>query len=352
MNKTLLSAAIASVLALGAASANAATVYSDDTTNLDVIGRMKINLNNNKINPDHRLEGIARLGVDGRTKVNDNLSLFGQVLYELQAQEPANDDEDRIDIYYGFLGFDFGDFGTLQFGHSEDAFYKVSSVTDVFVDLGTMGTTYQGLTDNDYGGRKDGLAIYDLNLNGFMLTASYQFKDTSTNVNYGVGGAVGYEFEIGDSPLGFLVGYNHYDGLDPHWDEDGVYQGGDKNETSLSIYYGEYGAPGVYAAAMYNWGKLEETYKVHGLEAVLGYTTPGGDWSFGVAYAYLHNSDRELSENALGSDYSVFQSAWTGEILYNLTSNFQIYGTAERHNKSVTSPEAENLASLGLIYNF
>ena len=99
--------------------------------------------------------------------------------------------------------------------------------------------------------------------------------------------------------------------------------------------------------------KLENTYKVHGLETAVSYTTPGTDWTFTVAYAYLHNADRELSKRSyLGSDDRVFKSAWTGEILYNLTSNFQIYGEAERLNTSVTSPEAQNKLSLGLIYNF
>ena len=359
MKKQILVSTVASALALCAVSANAATVYSDDTSRLDIIGRMKVNLMNNDANPDRRLEGISRLGVDGKTKVNENVAVYGQVLYELQAQEPQNKDVDRIDIYYGYVGFDFGDFGKLQFGHNEDAFYQVSTVTDVFVDWGTNGSAYWGLTDNDYGGRKDGIAMYELNYNGFLLAASYQFKDASKNVNYAVGATAGYEFQIGEQPLGFRAGYNHYDGFRPHYDGEGPehdkhqYIGGDKNETALSLYYGESGAPGLYAAFVYNWDKLENTYKVHGLETAVSYTTPGTDWTFTVAYAYLHNADRELSKRSyLGSDDRVFQSAWTGEILYNLTSNFQIYGEAERLNTSVTSPEAQNKLSLGLIYNF
>ena len=110
MKKQILVSTVASALALCAVSANAATVYSDDTSRLDIIGRMKVNLMNNDANPDRRLEGISRLGVDGKTKVNENVAVYGQVLYELQAQEPQNKDVDRIDIYYGYVGFDFGDF--------------------------------------------------------------------------------------------------------------------------------------------------------------------------------------------------------------------------------------------------
>jgi predicted porin len=351
MNKKILSAAIAAVLALSSASSNAATVFSNDTANLDVIGRMKINLNNNDANADRRLEGIARLGLDGKTKVNDYLSVYGQILYEIQAQEPTNKDDSRIDVYYGYVGFDFNDFGKLQFGHFEDAYYKVVSVGDVFVDWGTMGNTYNGVSDNDTGGRKDGVALYEVNYNGLIFTASYQFRDTSKHVNYGTGATLGYEFEVGDKAIGFMGGYNHIEGYDPHM-EGNILNGANKNETAISIYYGEYGTPGFYAAAIYNWDKLQSTYKVNGVEAVLGYTTPGGDWTFGAAYGYLHNVDRGLTRNALGSDDRVFQSAWTGEVIYNVTSNFQIYGEAERHNSSVVHQEAENALSLGLIYNF
>ncbi len=134
----------------------------------------------------------------------------------MAAQEvvPGDDgDNERFNIYYGFLGFDFKDFGTLTFGHMEDAYYKTHAPTYIYVDLGTQGSVYQGLTDNDYGGRKDGVVMYDLNYNGFILSLSYQLRDTFKYLNYAVGGTLGYEFEVGGQPLGFLAGYNHYDGL-------------------------------------------------------------------------------------------------------------------------------------------
>ncbi len=336
--------------------AGALTVYQNDSANLDVIGRAKVTLNNNDVNADHRMVGIARLGLEGKTKVNDYVSVYGHVLYEMAAQDVIDDDE-RFHIYTGWVGFDFNDFGTLQFGHYEDAFYKVSEVTDVFEDFGTAGSTYQGISDNDFGGRKDGVAMYSLDYEGIKFAASYQFRDTSKFVNYGVGVTAGYEFQVGEHHLGFLAGYGHTEGLRTADGaglsaEDNLYYGEDKNEWGISLYFGEMGAPGFYAAAMYNWGKLDKTYKTNGLEAVLSYTTPGADWNFTLGYAYLHNGDKDNSKIRFDSDRSNMSNAWTANITYNLTSNFQIFTEYEHQAKKVCNPESQNLWELGLIYNF
>ncbi len=356
MNKKLLSILTTAAVLSFSGAASAVTVYQNDSANLDVIGRVKVTINNNDVNEDHRMVGIARLGLEGKTKVNDYVSVFGHVLYEMAAQDVVDNDE-RFHIYNSWVGFDFNDFGSLQFGHFEDAFYKVSEVTDIFIDMGTAGSTYQGITDNDFGGRKDGVAMYSLDYNGFKFATSYQFRDASKYVNYGVGVTAGYEFQIGDNPLGFLAGYGHTEGLRSANGaglsaEDNLYYGEDKNEWGISLYYGEMGAPGIYAAAMYNWGKLDKTYKTNGLEAVLSYTTPGTDWTFALGYEYLHNSDKNNSKIRFNSDKSVYSNAFTANVTYNLTSNFQIFSEYEFHAKNVRNDSTENMWELGLIYNF
>ena len=355
MSKKLVSAIAGAVAVLSSANAGAATVFENDTASLSVIGRVKVQINNNDMDPEHRMSGIARLGVEGSTRVNDYVSVYGHILYEMAAQDVV-DDDDRFKIYNGWVGFDFNDFGKLQFGHSEDAFYKVSEVTDIFIDLGTAGSTYQGLTDNDYGGRKDGVAMYELDYSGIKFAASYQFRDSSKYVNYGVGVTAGYEFQIGDNPLGILAGYGHTEGLrsanGAGLNPDNLYYGVDKNEWGISLYYGEMGAPGIYASAMFNWGKLDRTYKTDGVEAVLSYTTPGAAWNFSLGYAYLHNGNRDYSRIRFDSDRSTVSNSWTGNITYNLTSNFQIFTEAEFHAKNVFLNETENLFEVGLIYNF
>ena len=130
--------------------------------------------------------------------------------------------------------------------------------------------------------------------------------------------------------------------------EDGYFYGADKHEWALSAYWGSYGAPGMYMALVYNYGKLDHTYAGRGFEASLAYTTPQTDWTFMATYGYLHNEEKKLSRN----DKSVLSSKLGGEIIYNLTANFQIYTELERRYESVFVDESENAALLGLIYNF
>lgn len=353
MKQKLLSTIVISAVALTTSlSANAANVYKDDNSKLDVIGRVKVNINNNDADSVHRQSGTARLGLDGKTKVNDAFGVFGYIIYDLAAQETENV-ADRLKIREAWVGFDFNEFGKVSFGRYTDAFYLVTKVTDLFVDWGKYnGVTYWGLTKNDFGGRKDGQVKYQVKYNGLQFAASYQFKQSNKYINYGTGFSAGYIGEIGDKSIGILAGYNHYDGLtnqpDSGYHENGLFYGADKNEAAVSVFYGDFGAPGLYAAAVYNYGKLDRTYKSNGVEAALSYTTPGTDWTFTANYQYAHNGDEKLSR----SDLSVLKSAWTGEILYRVTPKFNIYTDFEHRYKSVLKKEKEDLATIGLIYNF
>lgn len=331
---------------------NAATVFEDDQSRLDIIGRVKVDFANNDANEDRRMNQTARLGVYGKTKVNDYFGLYGKLLYDLSAHEEDNDG-DYIKIRYGFLGFDFQDYGTLSFGRFENAYYKATSPTDLFLNWGDGGVAYWGLTPNDYGGRLDGQVLYDVNYQGFFFAASYQFKNESKQINYGYGATVGYEFEdVLNQPLGFMAGYGRYDGYESNdrygYHDNGYFYGADKKEWAISAYWGTYTAPGFYLALVYNYGKLDHTYQGRGLEASAAYTTPNSDWTFMVTYGYLHNEDKSISRN----DLSVLSSKWSSDIIYNLTSNFQIYSELEHRAKSVVLDESENAVLLGLIYNF
>ncbi|MGN1356307.1 MAG: hypothetical protein ACI4VX_01300 [Succinivibrionaceae bacterium] len=46
-----------------------------------------------------------------------------------------------------------------------------------------------------------------------------------------------------------------------HYGDYDLFYGADKDEAAFSVYYGAFGEPGVYAAFMYNYGKLENTFK-------------------------------------------------------------------------------------------
>ena len=354
--KLLSSLIIGSTLIAASTAAEAANVYKDDTSNLDIIGRVKTNLNNNDADSTHRASGTARLGVTGNTKVNDHLGVFGYVMYDLAAQETEKV-EDRIKIRESWIGFDLKEFGKVSFGRFTDAFYTVTKVTDLFVDYGKYnGVTYWGLSKNDFGGRKDGQVKYQVKYNGFNFNASYQFRQTNKYINYGTGFSFGYIGEVADNSFGILAGYNHYDGYNSKetsgYQANGLFYGANKNEAAVSVFFGDFGAPGVYAAVVYNHGQLQHTYESDGVEAALSYTTPGTDWTFTANYQYAHNNDKKLTRESFKNDKSILKSAWTGEIIYRVTPKFNIYTDLERRYESVIKNESENLATIGLIYNF
>ena len=95
MNKNLLSLAAVAALAAAALPAQAANVYNTDGNSFNILGRVKVDINNNKANNDHRMDGTARLGASGVTKVNDNVNVFGYVMWDLSAQD-EDEVKDRI----------------------------------------------------------------------------------------------------------------------------------------------------------------------------------------------------------------------------------------------------------------
>ncbi|MBQ8708441.1 MAG: porin [Succinivibrionaceae bacterium] len=353
MNKNLLSLAAVAALAAAALPAQAANVYNTDGNSFNILGRVKVDINNNKANNDHRMDGTARLGASGVTKVNDNVNVFGYVMWDLSAQD-EDEVKDRIKIRYGYVGVDFKDFGKLTFGRLEDAFYRTTKVTDMFYNWGKRGVTYWGFTKNDYGGRQDGQAVYELKAGGLNFLASYRFKDESDNLSYGVGTSVGYSFDIGDDPLGFWLGYNHYEGRDGQWDlAKGLYLGADKEEVAGSIYYGTRGAPGIYGALVYNYGKLENTYKGSGVNAALSYTTPGQAFTIYGSYAYIWNHDKDLTwKSASHNRRKALSHFFNISVDYNITRNAVIYVEGEHRQKAVFNKFNDNLLKLGFIYNF
>ncbi len=341
---------LVSLLVLSAG-ASAVEVYKSDTSSFEILGRVKTNLSNNDADPDHRLSGTARLGASGRTKVMDNFSVFGYLLYDLAAQETP-DNNDKIKVRYGYAGFDLNYAGKFSFGRFENAYYKVTAVTDLLTDWGYTGVSYWGLAPNDFGGRLDGQAMYDFNLNGWFLAASYNFKDKSKHIEHGWSASTGYEFpDVFGNPLGVMAGYSRYKGLrddEYGYHADGFFYGADKTEYAVSFYYGTFGAPGFYAAAVYNHGWLKNTYRGDGCEVSLSYTTPGSAFTFLGTFGYMKNQRQ---------DYTPFRTSrlsngWSFNVAWNPVTSFSVYSELEHRVHNAFKDENETKATLGLIYNF
>ena len=131
MNKIKLAALVSA--AVISSSAVSAEIYKTDTASLSINGRVKAEVLNSygylnqtkKSNPDDHpgFIGSARLGVSGESQVNDFFSVFGNVMYDLSAEDNIKTDK-RMEIRYAWVGARFGEYGSLLGGHMEPASFR------------------------------------------------------------------------------------------------------------------------------------------------------------------------------------------------------------------------------------
>ena len=85
--------------------------------------------------------GSARLGVSGESQVNDFFSVFGNVMYDLSAEDNIKTDK-RMEIRYAWVGARFGEYGSLLGGHMEPASFRAIKPIHVFGNWGKKGNAY------------------------------------------------------------------------------------------------------------------------------------------------------------------------------------------------------------------
>ncbi len=185
--------------------ASAAEVFSNDTTTLDVHGRMQ---GMYYFSDDKDVDGdnsYVRVGLSGESKINDDLYAFG--LYELEFKSNRRDvngvEDDEFDVRKGYVGV-ATDYATFSYGRQYGAVTLVSDYTDIFPEFGNEAA---GVSADVFGtGRSDSVFKATASIAGLNVHASYQAEndEVSTDSNsYGI--AADYQL-----PFGFKValGYN------------------------------------------------------------------------------------------------------------------------------------------------
>ena len=169
MKKTLLATAIAGALGVSAA-AQAATVYDQDGTRLDLYGRIalgisgggeEVNADGEKINGSEFRDVYSRFGLRGSQQLSSDLTAFGN--FELRPQlDEVNRDGQQVRNSY--LGLRSNQFGTIQAGNF-DSFYldTVAAPFDVYINKGLE------LTGGDHQARGDSIGYISPNLEGFQV---------------------------------------------------------------------------------------------------------------------------------------------------------------------------------------
>ncbi len=382
MKKTLIALAVASVAV--ASVAQAATVYDKDGTSLAVYGRIQSVIYNGDTSSssdynDNSMDTSARLGLDMRTQLAPWVAGFGKAEWEAaNGDSGEGTDGEDFNARYLWVGFDFGQFGSVKFGKFEDAIKYAIAPTDIFEDFGCVAQ----LGNDD---RRSGQAMYewsgygvDVKLSASTASDNQQvdgaYYADGENLDINAGGAIALGYTSPDvlfGPISVKAGYSYAQFQQDSENPDngprigtaGTYD--DYNQWAASLSWG--GDVGFYTAVMYSnrdftmykdavpyAGRTVDDYAVQGVEFVLRYTFQNGMSVFG-GYQW-QNVDMDGAGNP-----DVDASTVNLEFDYQITPNFKVWTEArwdvdtdegyDDVTNSVTNYE-EDCYSIGARYTF
>lgn len=324
MKKTLLATAIIGALGASAA-AQAATVYDQDGTRLDVYGRIAMGVagggpeyNNAGEKIDDGAEFVdvfSRLGLRMSHEVSRDLTAFGRVEWRFDGDERTgrngNGNSGFNEVRQSYLGLQSDQFGTIQAGNF-DSFYNqfVSLPFDWEID---RGLEFAGHPKQSRG---DSIGYYTPELQGF--TAFLQAKhyserglteDEQTSEGEVVAAQGGVRYAQGPITIG--LGF-----------VDDVERGGGNGEMLYGL-IGSYDITDQFTARLgYETRDNNSSYDLDGAGANaengydkigVGGTYTTGPWAFAVDY---YNVERDGMDNS---------NAWVLGSYYKVSSSFDVF---------------------------
>ena len=318
MKKTLLATAIVGALGASAA-AQAATVYDQDGTKLDVYGRIAMGVagggpeydsnGNFQDNGEEFVDVFSRLGFRMSQEVTSDLTAFGRLEWRFTGDE--NDTDGGFnEIRQSYIGLQSKQYGTFQAGNF-DSFYNqfVSLPFDVYIDRGLEFAGHRKQS------RGDSIGYYTPDLQGF--TAFLQLKhysvrgESAPNAEGTViapQGGVRYQqgpFTVG---LGFVEDVRR---VDPNNSGNG---GG--NGELLGGLIGSYDVNDQFSVRLGYEGREHSDEVDGGFDKVgLGATYTTGPWAFtGDIY--------DVDPDGQGADS---RTSWALGSYYKVSSNFDVF---------------------------
>ncbi|MEX0870599.1 MAG: porin [Aquisalimonadaceae bacterium] len=265
--------AMTSGLAITGGSAQAAPVYNQDNTRVDLHGRLRMGLVNT--DGDSSYENLSsRFGFRLNHEVDQNMSVFANTEFRFNSDEV---NRDPMQIRNTFLGVDFKGIGRVYGGNFDSIYYQqITSLTDNMEN----NSVFRALNTGGQRGRGDTIAFDSADFNGvrFGMSAKLQPEDEGAGqeeawsmmayLGYSVGElnlAVGYDqanedFTDGaeDALIGVRADYNFL----PNFNV-GAYaeQQGDLNHYAAGAKY-RYGMGDLYATLSHldNDGETDNIY--------------------------------------------------------------------------------------------
>lgn len=194
MKKTIVALAVA---ALAATSANAATVYNQDGTKVDVGGSVRLKLEKVDGKRTDLADNGSRLTVNASQDLGEGLSAVSQL--EIRFSDKAFGDQVKNTRLWA--GFKYADLGTLTFGK------QLTNGDDA--GLSDFSYLYGGINQVVGGGDRV-VKFRSASFNGFSFGADYAFGNSDTNEpkddTYVV--AAFYERKMDDLSFAFDFGHS------------------------------------------------------------------------------------------------------------------------------------------------
>ena len=309
MRKTLLVTAVTS--AIWASSAQAATLYNQDGTQLDIYGRISMGIagggpefdraGNEVDNGAEFVDVYSRLGFRMSHEVTTDLTAFGRLEWRFKGDERSTG-QSFNETRQSYIGLESKQYGTIQAGNFDSLYYQfVSAPFDVYLDRGLLFNS-TGLQS-----RGDSIGYYTPELNGFTsfvqlkhysergLTTAEQSREGSVVAAQG-----GIRYQQGPFKVGFGAVEN-------------VVRGGGNGEMLYGL-IGAYAITDQFTARLgAETQKNSETYG-GGFDTVgLGGTFTTGPWAL---TADVYNVERDNQSNS---------TAWAAGAYYKVSSAFDVF---------------------------
>lgn len=328
MKKILLATAAISTLWAGAA--QAATVYGQNGTKLDIYGRISMGIagggadfdsNGNKVDDGAEFVDVfSRLGFRMSHEVTSDLTAFGRLEWRFTGDE-RNTDQGFNEIRQSYIGLASKQYGTFQAG-SFDSFYAqfVSLPFDVYLDRGLL------FKSSGIQSRGDSIGYYTPELNGFTTFVQlkhYSERGLTAEEQSGEGSVVaaqgGVRYQQGPLKIGLGA-------------VEDVVRGGGNGEMLYGL-IGSYQFTDQLAARLGYETQDESDVYGGGFDTVgLGGTYSTGPWAFTADY---YNVKRDSQDNS---------NAWAAGTYYKVSSSFDVFvevadGDAPSVNRGTTLGE-------------
>ncbi|MGO2420105.1 porin [Vibrio casei] len=353
MNKKLLALAVAAASVSTAASA--ATIYQDDTSTLNMGGRVEVRANFSDANKSVDANGVrdgkddniyedksrVRFNLGGEQKLNNDISFIGFAEWEITENSDPEGDDAQINTRYMYGGVQSQKFGGLTYGHQDNAFTYLTNFTDnAEVFSGYINENNVATAD-----RANNVLRYAFSTERLTIQASAQAdsdSDGSTLTQNADGFGVIGAYKLTDT-LEVGLGYAQTDANNAGDDRIST---GDNNTYTVAA---RYTSNGVLLAATYEGGKVARSSTdesdFDAADAYLGYTFD--DNNVNMTYNYF-NADKtsfnEYNVNNIALEYARYFGNATvyGAYAFNLLSD----------GDAATNNQTEDQFQVGFRYAF